>query len=250
MRCASTRSWSRTPSVASISSSTTSARRTALKALFTMRYSLPFSTLVRLRTPAVSTKVKISPSCSTSASIESRVVPATSETMLRSRPRSRFRRLDLPTLGRPTSATRYTGFCAWRRSSSSVGGAGKVAHIASSASATPLPWMPDMGNGSPRPSFQNSAEPRLCPPSHLFTATKTGGRSPSGMERRKRAMDSSIAVTPARPSTTKRIALASSIAIIACCRIPEAKRWSSSSSKTRPPVSTTLKRCSPQNADW
>ena len=62
--------------------------------------------------PAVSTNRTVP--CSgqvTSESTLSRVVPATSETTLRSDPTSRLNRLDLPTLGRPTIANRGSGAC-------------------------------------------------------------------------------------------------------------------------------------------
>ena len=56
--------------------------------------------------PAVSTKRQVLPPSSISSSTGSRVVPATLSTTTRSEPASRLSRLDLPTLGRPTSATR------------------------------------------------------------------------------------------------------------------------------------------------
>ena len=62
--------------------------------------------MTRRRSPAVSTKRQVSPPSSSSSSTGSTVVPATESTTLRSVPVSRFSRLDLPTFGRPTSATR------------------------------------------------------------------------------------------------------------------------------------------------
>ena len=56
--------------------------------------------------PAVSTKRHVLPPSSTSSSTGSRVVPATSSTTTRSSPASLLSRLDLPTFGRPSSATR------------------------------------------------------------------------------------------------------------------------------------------------
>ena len=56
------------------------------------------------RRPAVSKRFsRISPSC-TACSTTSRVVPATGVTMARSNPASRFSKVDLPALGRPTMA--------------------------------------------------------------------------------------------------------------------------------------------------
>ena len=60
----------------------------------------------RRRSPAVSTNRQISPSSSTRLSTGSIVVPATESTTERSSPVSRLSRLDLPTFGRPISATR------------------------------------------------------------------------------------------------------------------------------------------------
>ncbi len=57
------------------------------------------------RRPAVSMKRKSTPSMSRVSSMASRVVPAMSETMARSSPRSRFSSVDLPALGAPTIAT-------------------------------------------------------------------------------------------------------------------------------------------------
>src|SRR3970282_1666772 len=56
--------------------------------------------------PAVSTRVKVVSPRRRTVSIESRVVPGTSETMTRSWPTRAFRRLDFPTFGRPRMATR------------------------------------------------------------------------------------------------------------------------------------------------
>ncbi len=54
----------------------------------------------------MSTSTNVRPSRSSTVSIESRVVPGTSETITRSRPSSAFRSDDLPTFGRPRIATR------------------------------------------------------------------------------------------------------------------------------------------------
>ena len=56
--------------------------------------------------PAVSTNFHVSPPSSISSSTGSRVVPATESTTTRSAPASWLSRLDFPTLGRPSSATR------------------------------------------------------------------------------------------------------------------------------------------------
>ena len=74
--------------------------------LFGLAYMVPLAVFTRLRRPAVSTKRQISPSSSTSESTGSTVVPATSCTTERSSPETLLSRLDLPTFGFPTSATR------------------------------------------------------------------------------------------------------------------------------------------------
>ena len=61
---------------------------------------------LRRRRPAVSTRTISRPSNSSRVSIESRVVPATSETITRSVPRKRLTIEDLPTFGRPMIARR------------------------------------------------------------------------------------------------------------------------------------------------
>ena len=73
--------------------------------------------------PAVSVMTKRCPSCSSEASMLSRVVPATSETTKRSSRRMAFTSVLLPTLGRPTMASRIS-----RRSS--VGAASSSAVLA------------------------------------------------------------------------------------------------------------------------
>mmetsp|Transcript_24712 Transcript_24712/g.42377 ORF Transcript_24712/g.42377 Transcript_24712/m.42377 type:complete len:216 (+) Transcript_24712:788-1435(+) len=83
----------------------TSARSMAFIVRFTIKNSFPSSTLLWARSPAVSTSLNTwSPRCS-SQSMESRVVPATSDTMARSFASIRFSSEDLPTFGRPTRAT-------------------------------------------------------------------------------------------------------------------------------------------------
>ena len=56
--------------------------------------------------PAVSTRTSGCPSSSTAVSIGSRVVPGTSDTIIRSDPKTLFTKVDLPVFGRPTIATR------------------------------------------------------------------------------------------------------------------------------------------------
>ena len=69
--------------------------------------------------PAVSTSSSVRPSTSIGVSIASRVVPATAETITRSRPRKALTRLDLPTFGRPITASRTMSSSSSASSSSS-----------------------------------------------------------------------------------------------------------------------------------
>ena len=93
-----------TPARASIRNSTASALSIARSVKRRMRASSASPPVVSQ--PAVSSKVKArSPSCA-GASRTSRVTPGVSSTMARRLPTSRLNRVDLPTLGRPTMATR------------------------------------------------------------------------------------------------------------------------------------------------
>src|SRR5215203_1424969 len=106
----------------------------------------------RPRRPAVSTRTTGRPSTSSRVSIASRVVPAMSETITRSEPRKALTSEDLPTLGRPITATRTVS------SSSSCGSRSpRATTIASRRSPVPRPWVEETGSGSPRPRAWNSA---------------------------------------------------------------------------------------------
>mmetsp|Transcript_19666 Transcript_19666/g.58268 ORF Transcript_19666/g.58268 Transcript_19666/m.58268 type:complete len:275 (-) Transcript_19666:483-1307(-) len=257
-RCASIASWSVRSRVASTTSSTQSASLAALNARPTMRVSVPSWTRALRRTPAVSTKRKTVPSTSSSASTASRVVPATSETMARAGPgpRKRFMRLDLPTFGRPSSATSMRGASSCASSAAmsllrramALSSAGKHA---SSTSATPWPWIAEQATGSPSPRGQKSAtiSGSRSADSHLLTAS-TVARSSAGHDRRKSAMSSSVRIMPARPSTTTTHAHASRSAMDACSRISSRNAEDSSSSNSRPPVSTTSKTRPHHSARW
>mmetsp|Transcript_10012 Transcript_10012/g.40616 ORF Transcript_10012/g.40616 Transcript_10012/m.40616 type:complete len:235 (-) Transcript_10012:164-868(-) len=213
MRRASTASWSVGSTVASSTRSTTSDRRTARRARPTMASSVPLvlalrSIRARRRTPAVSTNrntvfvflavsllssLSSSSARATASSMASRVVPATSDTMDRSSPTSRFSSELLPTLGRPTSATEIvvaeSSYTAASSASSSrrrravaassrmrARSASIAGSSASRTSATPLPWTAEHASGSPRPSDQKSAAFCASDPtrSHLLTATTAG----------------------------------------------------------------------------
>ncbi len=154
--------------------------------------------------------------------------------MTRSSPSSAFRRLDLPTFGRPRIAT---------RTASSVASGGALPRSSSSAtsrsrrSPVPYPWRADIATGSPRPSRWNSSAPRSdAGLSSLLASTTTGFRERLRMS----AISSSPGVTPVLLSTTKRTRSALStpcLAWMATC-------WVSGelSAMSTPPVSTSRSR--------
>ena len=96
-----------TPTAASTTNSTASASRTARSA---WALTLASSSSPLVLQPPVSSSVKRRPCHSASTALRSRVTPGCSSTIASRRPRMRFTSVDLPTLGRPTTAT--TGFMA------------------------------------------------------------------------------------------------------------------------------------------
>ena len=101
--------------------------------------------LERRRSPAVSVKMNLPYWLSTGVSMASRVVPASSATIIRFSPKMRLVRLDLPTLGRPMMAT------GMRSSSTTVSEKSRWAQTASSRSPVPWPWTADTGITSSKP---------------------------------------------------------------------------------------------------
>src|SRR5918993_303893 len=91
-----------TPTMASTTSRTTSASASAFSDCLLTLASRSVPPTVH---PPVSTRRKDRPSQSASTSLRSRVTPGFSSTMAARRPTTRLRRVDLPTLGRPTMAT-------------------------------------------------------------------------------------------------------------------------------------------------
>src|SRR4051812_8974055 len=181
------------------------------------------------RSPAVSTSTNVRSPCSSTVSTVSRVVPGTAETRTRSWPSRRFRRLDLPTFGRPRIAT---------RTASSPTGArpppGSRSTMVSSRSPVPCPWRPESGTGSPRPSrWNSSAFASWAGSSILFAIRITGLRE----RRRMPAISSSPGVMPDCASTTKRTRSASAIAACACSAMPRV--IGDGSAMSTPPVSTS-----------
>ena len=187
--------------------------------------------------PAVSTKRHSESSSCTSESTGSTVVPAMSETTARSSPEILFSSDDLPTFGLPTMATRRGPCgCALARGTS-----GKALTTSSMTSALPRPCSADVGCGSPRPRAQNSATSPSCESDSNLLAVRITGCS---ARCRRRAIISSVAVTPTLVSTTMMITSAVSIAASAW-RAMDALRPLASGSQ--PPVSCTQKRRPPQS---
>ena len=98
-------SWAEASSVASMTSRAMSHRCTALTALRTLKYSMPFSILPGRRMPAVSIRTEGWFSYVNLVSSASLVVPGTSLTMALSWPSMAFISMDLPTLVLPTMAS-------------------------------------------------------------------------------------------------------------------------------------------------
>jgi hypothetical protein len=191
--------------------------------------------------PAVSTRRRRRPpvpaddvswvSTSSSMSIASRVVPATSETITRSWPRNALTSDDLPTFGRPMMASRT-------RSSSSAGepsSGGSSSTRRSSRSPVPSPCAAETAIGSPSPSAWNSCASGMSPGASILLATTITGTSP---RRRMFATSWSPGRRPARASTTNRATWASASAVRAWSWIETAS--GSSSSRSTPPVSMSV----------
>jgi hypothetical protein len=182
--------------------------------------------------PAVSTNHQGRESICTISSTGSRVVPATSETTTRWLPASAFSSEDLPTFGRPTSATR-------RGPPGGIGAAtaetsGSTAIAASSASPEPRPCRAETGCGSPSPSDHSRAASDSWVAESTLLATRMIGRPD---RRRSWTTRSSVSVGPTVASTTNSTASARSIAVSAASATC---RSSPSTSTSQPPVSTSV----------
>ena len=94
-----------TPSVASSTTTVTSAMRMWRRAITTLSFSVISLVLPLRRMPAVSTNTYSISLWITASSTESRVVPATGDTMDRSSPVRVFSSVDFPVFGRPIIAT-------------------------------------------------------------------------------------------------------------------------------------------------
>mmetsp|Transcript_56049 Transcript_56049/g.177614 ORF Transcript_56049/g.177614 Transcript_56049/m.177614 type:complete len:284 (-) Transcript_56049:201-1052(-) len=156
-RTARRKSCSVAPMTASRTSTVTSERRMARRALLTLSSSAPsllFPTLARFRMPAVSISLYTWPSSiCTLVSIASIVVPLMALTIERSSPQMALSKLLLPTLGRPTMAMLSSPpMSPW----ASMSGGGRESQTWSRRSEVPVPWRPETASGSPSPRLQNS----------------------------------------------------------------------------------------------
>src|SRR5260370_1146454 len=146
---------------------------------------------------------------STMVSMASRVVPGSSWTTLRSSPTSRLKRVDLPTLGRPTIAIENSFGASGAGSRS--GGSAPI--TASRRSPLPRPWIAETGIGSPSPSpAKDQASVSRRSSSTLLATTRTG----LSLRWRSRATWASSSVIPTAQSRTSRSTSASVMARSAC----------------------------------
>src|SRR5690242_946088 len=107
-----------------------------------------------------------------SSSTGSTVVPAASSTTARSSLASLLSSEDLPTLGRPTIATRRGPPTS---PYASGGGSGSAPRIASSMSPEPRPCSAETGYGSPSPRFHSAAASASVRWSSTLLAASTTG---------------------------------------------------------------------------
>lgn len=260
---------------ASTTSNATSADRSDASALPTASFSAPSgdpATDARRRTPAVSTRTNRRPSGPvSSASTESLVVPAASDTTDLALPSMALSREDLPALGRPTIAIRSglpSGSPPSGRpaadSDASIADflvlvSGSASMTRSSKSPDPDPDSADTGTGS-TPVSHHSATAACARStlSHLLAASRMG-RSPAVVRSQERTSESER-VTPAGPSTTISTASASATAaavaastaagrpaaVSAAVAAAPAAPGSAAASAIRPPVSTTANSFPPQ----
>ena len=178
--------------------------------------------------PAVSTSVNVPAGVFHSVSMASMVVPARGSTRTRSSRSSMFTIEDLPTLGRPTMATRVPG------AGGSLARLGRSATTSSSRSPMPKPFSEETGSGSPSP--RRSAVSAVWLTSSTLLTTR---RLFAWRRRRSRAIATSRSVTPVLTSTMKSTASANSMAISAWRRT-RASRPSAAPGR-KPPVSTSRK---------
>ena len=233
-------SWSVGPASASITSTTTSARSMARLASITLSVSTcpDFDTAPGRRMPAVSTMRNCLRCHISSESTESRVVPGTSETIIRSSRSNRLTSDDLPAFGRPTIATAVS-----RCSGSWVtrGAFGTCARMASINSPTPTPCSALISTTASKPSLYSSRAPSRARRSSILLMARMIG---APLERAAEAMSWSPGTNPSLPSATITTRSASCNA-----RRPRSTtRWCRGSllAPNNPPVSVSVRERSSQ----
>ena len=160
------------------------------------------------------------------------MVPATESTTARSSPVSLLSRLDLPTFGLPTSATRRGPAAR----SPSRGASGNALMIASSRSPELRPCSALTANGSPSPSDHSEA----TSPSSRWSSTLLAASSTGRLDRRSTLETaSSVAVAPTDASTTSSTASEVDMASSACAATAPCRPVAPGS---QPPVSTMVNR--------
>ena len=158
-------SWSVTPCVASSSSSTTLADSMACRVLTTENFSIASNTLPLRRRPAVSISSNFCPSRSKGTEIASRVVPGRSKATRRSSPSQVLIRVDLPTLGRPATASLMTPAVLGLALVVLVGQVQRLERERRPGCGCPARAQPRPGAPRPGPArrTRSAARPRSCP---------------------------------------------------------------------------------------
>ena len=253
-RSAMRRSCSSNGCSASISRITTSAKRMALSASATESFSSFSSMRARRRSPAVSWMRKRRPRQVRSTAMASRVMPASGPVSSRSSPSSRLISVDLPVLGRPTTATRIGASarsgvrlvrrCAplgIRRRRGLLGQRRAQRLVEIGKPLAVLGRDRDRIAEAERIGL-DAGRPRAARPS-LLLATRIAGLPDL---RTRSAKARSTGVGPARASIRKNTASAAAIAASVCACMRPVRLSGAASS--RPAVSITVKARSPSRA--
>ena len=187
----------------------------ACRVLTTENFSIASKTLPLRRRPAVSISSNFWPARSKGTEIASRVVPGRSKATSRSSPSQVLIRVDLPTLGRPATASLMTVGSSGSPSSS---GSGRCKGASAMSTSVRMPWPceAETGSTSPRPSSKNSES---CTPSVMPSALLAVSTVGLPSLRRYFAMSWSWAFSPARASTTNTTTSASATAWRVCLAI-------------------------------
>ena len=240
-RLHSVRSWLSIGMVASISTTTHSAKRMARSASATASFSILPVTLALRRMPAVSHSLIFWPFHSKSLEIASRVMPASGPVSMRSWPSKALTNVDLPALGWPMMAN--LNGPSPRSSPSGSGCCSAYGRMASWICSMPSPCSAEIASGSPKPSSKASIRPASAARLSDLLPTRITGFP---LRLARSANCRSMGVIPTRASNTNRMTSASSTAVSAWALI----RASSVSfrASSRPAVSNTRNFNSPIRA--